>query len=133
VDVRKPSELVDKTSFFVHRAHGDDPAKDSVKYLNSVPKEDRLTGTDLSAAALPLLPSEPDSVERLVIGQVAETVQQVTCVWKDGTTTEVHKAPANTEPATDEMAIRVPEGSLSGWFVCVAPQGTTFQSVKVTK
>ncbi|MDX3570498.1 hypothetical protein AB0L47_02750 [Streptomyces bobili] len=121
VGIVKPSELVGRASYFVHVAYGDDGdrTRDSVKYLDSTTEEEsHFSGTDLSNAAIPLLPSDPDSLERLVIGQVAKSTKQVTCTWKDGT--------------TDQPAIRLPEGSSTAWFVCVAPQGTSYVSAEVT-
>ncbi|MCX4761602.1 hypothetical protein OG562_11550 [Streptomyces sp. NBC_01275] len=129
-DVDEPAGLVGKTSFFVHRGFGTTAASDPVT-LNTFPKDEKMAGRDLESAALPLVPGT-DGPSRLVIGHVAKTAQEVTCTWKDGTTSVVRKAPSNSEVATDELVIRTVEGSTSNWFVCLAPAGKDFKSVEVT-
>ncbi|MGW1326357.1 hypothetical protein ACWD64_27900 [Streptomyces antibioticus] len=134
-DVRTPSDLVGKVAYFVHRttedpedADGDNPQFTLISQ-NLVPAGDTLSGTDVEAASGPLFPG--DSAERLVVGHVAKTARQVTCTWKDGTTTTVERA-ALDDINQDEMVIRDPEGSPYSWFVCLAPRGTAYQSVEVT-
>ena len=129
VDVREGSQLVGKTSYFVHRSIGDDTTPVT---QNTITKADALSSTDLMAAALPLEPGS-DGPERLVVGRVAKTTQQVTCTWKDGTSTKIHRVPAGYDVNSDDQVIRPMEGSLDNWFVCVAPEGTAYKSVKVTK
>jgi hypothetical protein len=94
-------------------------------------KADTMSGKDIEAAAVPLAVAS-EGPHRLVIGHVAKTVRQVTCTWKDGTTTEVGRAPANGDINSDEPAIRTVEGSPYNWFVCLAPKGTEYKSVEVT-
>ncbi|MFD3499158.1 hypothetical protein ACFWWT_30110 [Streptomyces sp. NPDC058676] len=128
VDVDKASDLVGKGAFFVHRHAGD---KDLTVLQDLITAEDGMSGTDLQAAALPLTSNSEDP-ERLVIGQVAKTAQQVTCTWKDGTTTKVTKPAPSEEVNTETSAIRTAEGSPVNWFVCLAPKGTAYKSVAVT-
>ncbi|MGW7409458.1 hypothetical protein ACWGI9_38175 [Streptomyces sp. NPDC054833] len=128
--VEKASALVGKTSYFVRRAVGD--GEPSTIIFDSVTRPDEMSGHDLKAGAAPLLPGT-DGPTRLVVGQVAKTAERVTCTWKDGTTTDVAKPPANTEVSTEQPAIRAAEGFPANWFVCLAPASTSFKSVEVTK
>jgi hypothetical protein len=128
-DVREASQLVGKSSFFVRRADGD---RVQTVIEDVFTAEDTMSGTDVEAAAIALNIGSDDPY-RLVIGQVATTAQRVVCTWKNGTTTEVDRAPSNTEINSDEMAIRSAEGSPHDWFVCVAPKGTEYESVEVTR
>lgn len=128
-DADKASDLIGKITYFVHRTYGE---KSSPVMENTVPKSDTLSGTDLMSGALPLEP-DADKAERLLIGYVAKTAQRVTCTWKDGTATQVERAPSNTEISTDEPAIRSADGSPYDWFVCVAPKGTAYKSAEVTQ
>ncbi|WP_416986353.1 hypothetical protein [Streptomyces sp. T028] len=132
VDEDEGAELVGKTSYFVQRAYGGFASQGSVTLQASVPASDTQSGTDNETVAMPLDPADDDGPSRLVIGHVSPTTQRVTCAWKDGTTTKLTKAPANTEVAADEPAIRTAEGSPYGWFVCLAPQGTEYESAEVT-
>ncbi|MFE9438045.1 hypothetical protein ACFYO2_03360 [Streptomyces sp. NPDC006602] len=128
-DVSTASDLVGKSAYFVNRSYGEESA---VVMENAVPKGGTQAGTDLDAGAIGLKPGSKDS--RLVIGRIAKTAQQVTCYWKDGTSTDLHRVAANTH--VDNVlpqGIRSAEGSPDGWFACLAPEGTAFKSVKVTK
>jgi hypothetical protein len=87
---------------------------------------------DLESVALSLDPKRT-MPQRLVVGQVAKTTQEVTCTWKDGRTTVAHRLPEGADINSDESGIRPAAGSSANWFVCVGPEGTTFDSVKVTK
>lgn len=134
-DVREASQLVGKISYFVDRMYG---VESQPVMENTVPESDTLSGKDLIAGALPLVPgiTEPGTTKsdnRLVVGRVAKTAQQVTCTWKDGTATTVEKAPSNAGTSTGDPAIRSVEGSPYNWFVCVAPKGTEYRSAEVTK
>jgi hypothetical protein len=130
-DIRQASDLIGKSAFFVRRGYGD--AISSVVMWNTLPKGDRLAGTDLMSGAMGLKPgSEPS---RLVIGRVAKTAQQVTCTWKDGTSTTLHRV-ASSNFYSDNVVpqgIRSAEGSSDGWFVCLAPKGTSYAKAEVTK
>lgn len=88
--------------------------------------------TDLQAGAIPLEP-DTDGPQRLVIGQVAKSAQQVPCRWEDGSATEVSRAPEGEVVSTDEELIRSAGGSPVDWFVCLAPKGTSYESSGVTK
>ena len=76
------------------------------------------------------------------MGRVALDARKVTCTWKDGTTTEVpsfFEAAGGATPTksvdmgSENPLIRVVDGSPEAWFACVAPEGTAFKSVAVTK
>ena len=71
---------------------------------------------------------------RLVIGRVAKTAQEVTCNWKDGTSTTLHRVTSPNTYANNlfPQGIRSAEGSADNWFVCLAPKNTGFKSVFVT-
>ncbi|MFF2211959.1 hypothetical protein [Streptomyces antibioticus] len=134
-DVRTPADLVGKVAYFVHRTtqdpedtDGDNPQFTLISQ-NLVPAGDTLSGTDVEATAGPLFPG--DSAERLVVGHVAKTARQVTCTWKDGTTTTIERDEFG-DINQNEMLIRDPKGSPYSWFVCLAPRGTAYQSVEVT-
>lgn len=130
VDVSKASQLIGKSSFFTRRTIGD--AGPAVLTENTVDQQDNMRGTDLDSVAFSLDPKHT-SPQRLVIGQVAKSAQQVTCTWKDGSTTVVHRVAEGADVNSDESAIRPVAGSSTNWFVCVAPEGKTFKSVKVTR
>jgi hypothetical protein len=124
-DVRGASDLVGKIAYFVHRDYG---GRSTKVMENTVPKTDRLTGTDLMSGSLPLEPGGTKDV-RLVIGYVAKTAQRVNCTWTNGTATVVEKA--DSETSTDVPAIRSAEGSPYNWFVCLAPKGTEYETAEV--
>ena len=131
MDVTEGSDLVGKISYFVLRSYGAAKSQGSVKIQGTAPASEALSGNDNEAASMPL---DPDSngPNRLVIGYVAKTAQAVTCTWKDGTTTKLDKVPAHTDVSVDQPAIRTAQGSPNAWFVCLAPQGTEFESAEVT-
>ncbi|MFG2947601.1 hypothetical protein [Streptomyces adustus] len=132
VDARTASALVGKTSFFVYR---NSQAANSWSMHKTVDAKDVQAGDDLESAAMPL-ESGSEGPQRLVVGRVARTAGQVTCTWKDGTSTVVDRAADGSASgdgvASGEGVIRSAEGSPDAWFVCLAPQGTSFDSVKVT-
>jgi hypothetical protein len=64
---------------------------------------------------------------------VAKTAREVTCTWKNGTTTVVHRSTDDASLNEGELDIRTAAGSPVDWFVCLAPQGTAYKSVEVTK
>ncbi|MCX4739495.1 hypothetical protein [Streptomyces antibioticus] len=131
-DVSTAADLVGKIAYFVYHTTDDAVGEDSQSTLiaqNLVPEGDTLSGTDVEAAAVPLFPE--DGSQRLVVGHVAKTARQVTCAWKDGTTTTIERA-VSDDINHNETLIRDPEGSPYSWFVCLAPRGTAYQSVEVT-
>ncbi|MET7487287.1 hypothetical protein [Streptomyces sp. NPDC005538] len=130
VEVTKASQLIGKSSFFVRRTVGD--GNPVVITQNTIDPKDTMAGTDLDSVALSLDPKHT-TPQRLVIGRVAKTAQEVTCTWKDGSSTVVHRVAEGADVNSDESAIRPVDGSTSNWFVCIAPEGTTFHSVGVTK
>ncbi|WP_177198833.1 hypothetical protein [Streptomyces colonosanans] len=127
--VRQASDLVGKTSYFVGRSVGD--GKSSTIMFNTVKKVEPMSAGDSQFAAVPLDPgtSGPD---RLVVGQVAKSTEQVTCTWKDGTTSVVHRVPGY-DVNGDQGVIRPAAGSPQNWFVCLGPKGTGSKSVGVPK
>ncbi len=126
--VDKSSQLVGKYSFFVRRSIGD--GKESVITQNSIDTKDRMAGVDLESAALSLDPNHSEP-QRLVVGQVAKTAQQVACTWKNGTTTYASLVPAGADLNTDESSIRPVAGAPVNWFVCVGAAGASVDSVRV--
>ncbi|WP_405873395.1 hypothetical protein [Streptomyces sp. NBC_00005] len=126
--VDKPAELVGKTSFFAVRTYGDE--KSQPVMFNTVKRIERLKGTDMENIATRFSPTT--GLGHLVIGEVAKTAKELTCHWKDGTSTVVRLVPANsTVDRTD--VIRPVAGFAGGnWFVCVAPSGTSYLSAEVT-
>jgi hypothetical protein len=134
VNVRDASELIGKSSYFVRLTLD---GRASIKLLGAFEKGDTMTGTDLKSGAMPLETSRTATSgtdQRLVVGQVATTAQEVTCTWDDGTTTEASRPAPGTGIVGDfEDAIRPADGSRSDWFVCVGPEGRTFKAVAVTK
>lgn len=129
-DVHKASDLVGKSAYTVRASYGDMPGTSVSEGLTS--PADRMSGTDLDSVAIPLDLDTPGRPQRLVIGHVARTAQEVTCTWKNGTTTKVHRA-TSTDINSDDQTIRTPVTSPYAWFVCLAPEGTSFKSVAVTK
>jgi hypothetical protein len=134
VNVRDASELIGKSSYFVRLTLD---GKTSIKLLGAFEKGDTMAGTDLKSGAMPLETSRTATSrtdQRLVVGQVATTAQEVTCTWDDGTTTEASRPAPGTGIVGDfEDAIRPADGSRSDWFVCLGPEGRTYKAVAVTK
>jgi hypothetical protein len=134
VNVRDASELIGKSSYFVRLTLD---GRTSIKLLGAFEKGDTMAGTDLKSGAMPLETSRTATSrtdQRLVVGQVATTAQEVTCTWDDGTTTEASRPAPGTGIVGDfEDAIRPADGSRSDWFVCLGPEGRTFKEVAVTK
>jgi hypothetical protein len=129
-DARTPAELVGKTAYFLRRSVG---AEDlGAPMMNSLTtKADAMSGTDLVSVAVPVSPAS-DGPDRLVIGHVAKGTRQVTCTWKNGTKTEVDRAPG-ADVNSDQLSIRSIEGAMDDWFVCLAPAGTEYESAEVTE
>ncbi|MER6424120.1 hypothetical protein [Streptomyces sp. NPDC001137] len=128
--VSRASDLVGRTSYSVSRIYGDADKPKTVMF-DTVRHWDPMTGKDIEAAAIPLTGS--GGPQRLVIGQVAKTAREVTCRWKDGTSTAVR---LTTDPGSlnvGDMTIRPADGSPVNWFVCLASKDTAYKSVEVTK
>ncbi|MFK0021581.1 hypothetical protein [Streptomyces sp. NPDC090798] len=130
---RDAKELVGKAWYFVHARVGD---RTSMVMTGQFDKGDSLSGAEFEAGAIRMPSSEsarPGASNRLVIGDVAPTARQVTCTWNDGTKTEVPRAPEGAGFGPDSKPyIRPVKGSQPNWFVCVAPEGKSYKSVKVT-
>ena len=129
-DAPHASDLIGKTSYFVSRIYGDS-SKPKTLMFNTVKHWDAMAGKDLEAGAVPLAGN--DGPQRLVIGQVAKTAREVTCTWKDGTSTVVRRATDDTSVNVGELVIRKADGSPVNWFVCLAPKSTSYKSAEVTK
>lgn len=134
VNVRDASELIGKSSYFVRLTLD---GKASIKLLGAFEKGDTMAGADLTSGAMPLDTSGTATSrtdQRLVVGQVATTAQEVTCTWNDGSTTEASRPSPGTGIVGDfEDAIRPADGSRSDWFVCLGPEGRTYRAAAVTK
>jgi len=129
-DGHKAAALIGKTSFFVTRAYGD--ARPQQVMFNTEAKQETLVATDMEVVAT-RLGASGESSGRLVIGEIAKTAQQVTCHWKDGTSTVAGKINANHDIYTEDPVIRSVDGYPgANWFVCVAPVGTSYESAEVT-
>ncbi|WP_328837176.1 hypothetical protein [Streptomyces europaeiscabiei] len=126
--VDRPAELIGKKAFFVWRSLGN---TSDISVLDVFTKESTQSGTDIESAAFKL--EGLGSPFHLVIGHVAKTAQRVTCTWKDGTATEVRRAPSGQHVVSGEAAIRSAAGSPVDWFVCLAPEGKAYRSAEVTE
>jgi hypothetical protein len=133
-EIETPTDLIGKGAYFIRGGIEKDNERPEIISEATFTAADRMSGTDLESAAVPLDPGTAGP-QRLVIGHVAKTAQEVTCTWKDGTSTVLHSAtnPATRTDDTNDPAIRAAEGSPYAWFVCLAPQGTAFKSAEVTK
>ncbi|AWT42972.1 MULTISPECIES: hypothetical protein [Streptomyces] len=131
-DVHKASDLVGRSAYTVRQSHGDGDTLGTPVSEGLTAPADRMAGTDLDSVAVPLDPDTPGRPQRLVVGHVARTAQEVTCTWKNGTTTKVHRA-TSADINSDDQTIRTPATSPYAWFVCLAPEGTAFESVAVTR
>ncbi|WP_030932122.1 hypothetical protein [Streptomyces sp. NRRL S-646] len=127
-EIREASDLIGKSALFVSKTYDGKP---SLLIHQMLSKGDRQRGTDLVSGAGGLKSSSEPT--RLVVGRIAKTAQQVTCTWKDGTSTILHRDPAHTYLNNGLMqAIRPAEGSPDSWFVCLAPKGTSYDTAAVT-
>ncbi|CCK30469.1 hypothetical protein BN159_6090 [Streptomyces davaonensis JCM 4913] len=126
-DAKVPTDLIGTVTYFVKRTYGVETTK---VMENRIPATESMSGTDLQTAAIPLVP-DTDGPQRLVIGQVARTAVGVDCQWKDGTNTEVFRARNGELVSTDRQVIRRAQGSPVDWFVCLAPEGTSYKDVLV--
>ncbi|MEU6671533.1 hypothetical protein [Streptomyces sp. NPDC046727] len=131
--VDKAAGLIGKTSFYSVRAYGDDDPGEQVMF-DTVKKIDRQAGTDLQSAAVNLQGSDAKGPYRLVVGHVAKTAREVTCRWKDGSSAVARLVDPVPGSADGTSVIRPVAGYPGGnWFVCVAPEGTGYRDVAVTK
>ncbi|MGW3120927.1 hypothetical protein ACWDBW_27885 [Streptomyces sp. NPDC001107] len=128
-DVRKASDLIGKSAYFVHRSYGDEQ---SLVMYSTLPEGSSQKDTDLESGSTRLQPASGGPV-RMVIGRVAKSAEEVTCTWQDGTRTKLHRLSANAAAEGREQGIRPAAGSPDNWFVCLAPKTTGFKSVFVTK
>lgn len=128
--MRQAAELIGKSTYILYRSVGDgDPILSMEAQFT---QDDTMSVAGIQSGALPLT-NGPDTSQRLVVGQVAPIVQRVTCTWTNGTTTEVHRVPKGYDVNSDDQVIRPVDGMPVNWFVCLAPEGTEYQEVKVTK
>lgn len=119
--VDSPSELIGKSSYFVGRSYGS-----TYSEIMQNAFDDQSSKWGAATAAVPLKP-DSDGPERLVVGQVAKTAAMVTCNWKDGTSTDVHRESYEEPSATDQATLTHVPGSPVDWFVCLAPKGTEYE------
>ncbi|MET9132959.1 SigE family RNA polymerase sigma factor [Streptomyces antibioticus] len=94
---------------------------------------DRIAQADDRHTLLKALAELPPRQREAVVLRYWEdlTESQVTCTWKDGTTTTIERDEFG-DINQNEMLIRDPKGSPYSWFVCLAPRGTAYRSVEVT-
>ncbi|WP_327314669.1 hypothetical protein [Streptomyces sp. NBC_01235] len=123
----KPSNMVGNTTYFFHRTYG----PHSTQEWGNGPHGKRLPPGKSMESTANSFPGA-DGPRRLVIGHVVKTAKQVTCLWKDGTKTELVREPANGTTNTDKPALHSTEGAPTDWFACLAPQGTESDSVTMT-
>ena len=126
VVVEKASDLVGQSWHFVHLTVG---GKSSTVILRLVSKDGQFSDK-LEAYSRPLDTDPVDAPQRLVIGQVARTVQEVTCTWDDGTKTRVERAAAGA--GDFKNLIRDVDGSPKDWFVCLGPDGANYKKAQAT-
>ncbi|MFE2642290.1 hypothetical protein ACFXDO_06870 [Streptomyces nigra] len=142
-NVADAADLVGRSTYFVLRENGK-AGTARVVSEGAFTDGPASSGEDIEAVAMPLMPGAKDAegAQRLVVGRVALDARKVTCTWKDGTTTEVpsfFEAAGGATPTksvdmgSENPLIRVVDGSPVAWFACVAPEGTAFKSVAVTK
>ncbi|TGZ16842.1 hypothetical protein DV517_18150 [Streptomyces sp. S816] len=129
-----PSDLIGRTSYFVIRQFGS-PKQNGTRLIVSSDTTADLPhpeGTQINALPQPLIAKSGPS--RLVIGTVATSARQVTCHWKDGSTTVANLAPDNSALHDVNGVIRsIREFPTANWFVCAAPGKTAYKSAEVTK
>ncbi|MBK3585336.1 hypothetical protein JHN49_16980 [Streptomyces sp. MBT57] len=125
-DVSTASELVGKVAHFVHRVTGEEAKTTQIADM-VLPEDDVLNGGEHGAVTLPLLPDNGTAAPRLVFGQVAKTAREVTCNWKNGTSTKVGRTSADA----DAPVLHSLKDSPYDWFVCLAPKSTEWESFKV--
>jgi hypothetical protein len=125
--VRTAADLVGRTTYFVHR---DNQGDDSVVVEDSVPERSVTVSSRVGLTAMGLTPSAKPL--RLVVGQAGKSTEEVTCAWKDGTSTLLHRVSGPTDTGEFQQGLRTVEGSKDRWFVCLAPKGTAYEDARVT-
>ena len=109
------SEVVGKTSYFVSLHYGTSHPRALI--FDTVEKWDHMADKGIVFGALPLTNAGTSGPNRLVVGRVARTAQQVECTWSDDTSSvDLPKAAA---------------GSPLKWFVCVGPEGAANRAAEV--
>ncbi|MFI0963735.1 hypothetical protein ACH4S8_20325 [Streptomyces sp. NPDC021080] len=127
------SDLIGKSWIFVRLLVEDGPS--TTIQDGPADKSDADGSTDLEVSSRPLETGRPGAAgraERLVIGKADPTVRALTCTWDDGTSVPVPMAGAGDGFGLDlkPMIHRV-AGSPANWFVCLAPEGRSYKSVRV--
>ncbi|MFF9677336.1 hypothetical protein ACF1GS_37560 [Streptomyces eurythermus] len=111
-----PDGLVNRTSYYASLYLGDD-RKPRVLVFDNVEKWDRMSGRDVSFGALPLAKEGATGSDRLAVGRVAGTAQQVKCTWKKN-------------ESTVDLPVAA-AGSPDRWFLCLAPEGESVKAAEV--
>lgn len=130
--VDSAAELVGRSWHFVHLTVGDDRTDAMI-----VGEDDAMSGKDLESYATVLRAGDRDqgdAPQRLVIGQVAPTAQQVRVTWSDGTSVDVNRDGDHVwyEDLRNPRIVEA-KGARASWFVALAPQGVEYESAEVTK
>ncbi|MDX3519730.1 hypothetical protein [Streptomyces scabiei] len=129
--VEDASELVGKSWHFVRLTLG---GKQKDAMIDG--ESDTPSGTDLQVFATPFGIDHPsdDDPERLVVGQVAPTAQEVRVTWTDGTFVDIGRQ-GDGDGKADPGDPRIVEakGAKASWFVALAPEGVGYQSAEVTR
>ncbi|MFE1290742.1 hypothetical protein [Streptomyces sp. NPDC058751] len=127
------SDLIGKRWIFVRLVVGDGDPETVLD--GPVRKSDADGSTDVDVVSRPLETGRSGAAgaaDRLVIGKVDPTTLAVTCTWDDGTSVPVPMADEGAGFGMDlKPAIRRVEGSPANWFVCLAPEGRSYESVQV--
>ncbi|MFD5818779.1 hypothetical protein [Streptomyces sp. NPDC127038] len=132
-DAKRASELVGASRYFVHLVVDDDA---TTVMWGEYDGSDSPSYKGLVYGAMPLHTGRhgaADTRNRLVIGDVTAATRRLTCTWDDGTTTQVPRATEGSGFAwAFKPLIREVKGSPADWFVCLAPEGRSYKSVRVT-
>ncbi|MEU6139044.1 hypothetical protein ABZ848_01640 [Streptomyces sp. NPDC047081] len=130
-EVHKAADLIGKTSFFVLRSY--DGERGTQIMFNTAKELEPFAGTDMESMATRYAPESESG--QLVVGMVAKTAREVTCTWKNGTSTVTHWIPAGYDVSPQLAAMLRPAAgsTTANWFVCRAPEGTSYASAEVTK
>ncbi len=129
--VEDASDLVGKSWHFVHLALG---GKQKGAMIDG--ESDTPSGKDLQVISTPFGIENPpeDDPERLAVGQVAPTAQEVRVTWTDGTFVDIRRQ-GDGDGKADPGEPRIVEvkGAEASWFVALAPEGVGFRSAEVTR
>ncbi|MET8224407.1 hypothetical protein [Streptomyces sp. NPDC005301] len=128
--VREAADLTGRSWFFVVLLVGDEPP--TAVLQGEAPRSGATQAAkDVHGYFVPL---RAGGTDRLVVGRVATTAREAEVTWDDGSTTKVGRAaPGTGFVGGFESLIRRTEGSPYDWFVCLAPEGRSYVSAKVTK